>query len=65
LHIFLHVPRPFLESRVQVAIPMLSALLSTSEDFHLVGVHAIEFLGDELPVEDVGVVSGNRQLLPH
>ena len=50
LHILLHAPWPFLESGIQVAVPVLSALLGTPEYLHLVGVYAVESLGDELPV---------------
>ena len=38
---------------------MLSALFGTSEDFHFIEIVAVESFGNELPVEDVRVVSRN------
>lgn len=63
--ILLYLPRPLLDLRVQVAIPVLSALLGTPEYFALLAVCLILSLGHILPVDEVQVAVRLGQLLLH
>jgi hypothetical protein len=56
LDIFLHQPRPFLQFRIQKAVPVLSALLGASKDFLTADILEKEFLSNHLPIEGVEII---------
>lgn len=57
LNILLYLPGTFFDLRVEVAIPVLSALFSTSEYFIQRFIELILSLGDCFPVDSVRVHS--------
>lgn len=57
LNIFLLLPGSLFETRIQVAVPVLSALLGISEYFVFSWVQNIDFLGNQFPVLAVLVLA--------
>lgn len=58
LSVFLKGPWTFLDTGIEKAVPVFSALFRRPKDFYLRVVFLIEFLGDGLPVNS-GVLSYN------
>ena len=48
--ILLFCPGSLFEVRVEVAVPVFPALFSATVDFVGIGVHEVEFLGDDAPI---------------
>ena len=57
LNILFRLPRTFFQVRIQVAIPMLSALFSISKYFIISIVQEIKSLRDHLPIFSVLILS--------